>query len=102
MKATRADDDQPFNSYILSRTSRHRRDTMTAQGPAAWFVIVRACCPAAQATSFRATAQGWFVTATTLSQVLPLAFIDRGDVRASSGMGIMTLLFLTNPTVKPV
>ena len=40
--------------------------TRLAQGPAALVVIVRACCPAAQATSFRATAQhGWFVTATT-------------------------------------
>ena len=45
------------------------------------FVIWR-CCPAAQATSFLATAQGWFVTATTRSQVRPRAFIDRGDVRA--------------------
>jgi len=43
-------------------------------------VIVRACCPAAQDTSLRATAQGWFVTATTRSQVRPRAFIDRGDV----------------------
>ena len=44
--------------------------------------MVRACCFSAQETSFRATAQGWFVTATTRSQVLPLAFIDRGDVLA--------------------
>ena len=46
------------------------------------FVVIWRCCPAAQATSLRATAQGWFVTATTRSQVLPRAFIDRGDVRA--------------------
>ena len=65
-------------------------------------VVIWRCCPAAQATSLRATAQGWFVTATTRSQVRPRAFIDRGDVRASSGIGIITDLFLTNPTVKPV
>ena len=92
MKTTR-DDDHPCNSiYLVS----------IAQTALSLVVMVRACCPAAQATSFLATAQGWFVTATTLSQVLPLAFIDRGDVLANSGSGIMTLLFLTSPTVKPV
>ena len=55
---------------------------MIAQTALSLVVMVRACCPAAQVTSLRATAQGWFVTATTRSQVLPLAFIDRGDVLA--------------------
>ena len=75
---------------------------MIAQTALSLVVMVRACCPAAHDTSLRATAQGWFVTATTRSQVLPRAFIDRGDVRASSGIGIITDLFFTRPTVKPV
>ena len=87
----RLEDDHCNSIYLVS----------IAQTALSLVVIVR-CCPAAHATSFRATAHGWFVTATTRSQVLPLAFIDRGDVLANSGMGIMTLLFFTNPTVKPV
>ena len=55
---------------------------MIAQTALSLVVMVRACCPAAHDTSLRATAQGWFVTATTRSQVRPRAFIDRGDVRA--------------------
>ena len=92
MKTAR-DDDHPCNSiYLVS----------TPQTALSLVVMVRACCPAAQATSFLATAHGWFVTATTLSHVLPRAFMLRGDVLANSGMGIITLLFFTNPTVNPV
>ena len=81
-----------------ARSSPHTREK--AQGPAAWFVMVRACCFSAHNLLPRDGYRLKFVATTAPRS--SLAFIDRGDVRASSGMGIMTLLFLTSPTVKPV